>query len=314
MAQARGRRAQLLMDFETTFGQDPVTPNAIKMLINSSSVRSSQNLVEDTTIRNDRNPGQPSRGNVDVSGSIVVPVDKIAIGYWMKAMFGDPDTTGVDAPYTHKFTPADSQPSLVLEQGFTDINSYAKLNGCKVGQFSISLGGDGELTASLDITGAKETIGDTAYDDTPTQLTLAKFSNFHASIQEGGVDLAIVTQADLTINFALDGDQYAIGTGGFRADIPEGIMQVTGTLRAFFEDTTLLNKAINGTETSLKLTLTDGDDKLEFLMPEVMFERNSPGIEGPQGVTIELPYRAYYNDSVEGDSIVVMLTNSQASY
>ena len=313
--QARGRNAQLLMDFESTFGQDPTTPAAIKMPIISSQLRSSQTLTEDRIIRSRRDQAMPSRGNVDVSGGIVIPVDILNIGYWLKAMFGNPVTTGGDLePYSHEFKPGAIQPSLVFEQGFTDILSFAKFNGCKIGSFSLTFGGDGELTANVDVMGAKETIGETSYDSTPTELSIIKFNNFQASVQEGGSDIATLTEAELQIDFALDGDQYAIGSQGTRLDIPEGTIQISGRIKGFFENTLLLNKAINGTTSSLKFSLTSGTNVLSFLLPEIVYERQSPGIEGPQGVQIELPYRAYYDTAVEGASLIATLTNDQATY
>lgn len=314
MAQARGRKAQLLLDFETTFGQDPASPVGIKMPFNTCGLRASQNLIEDNTIRNTRNPAMPNRGNIDVAGDIVIPVDQIAIGYWLKAIFGAPITSGASAPYTHEFKPGDIQPSLVLERGFTDIGVYEKFNGCKISRFSATFGGDGELAATLGIMGAKQIIGAAPYDATPTEIVLTKFYNFQAAIEEGGATIAIVTQASLDINLALDGDQYTIGSNGIRGDIPEGIIQISGTLTALFQDQNLLNKAVAGTESSLKITLTAGTNSLEFFLPEIQYERTSPAVEGPAGIRIELPYRAYYQDAADGAAIVATLVNSQATY
>ena len=311
--QARGRKGHLLLDYETTFGNTPAVPAAIKMPFQTSEVKSTQNLNDDETIRDNRSPAIPSRGNISVEGQIVVPVDKVAMGYWLRAMFGTPVTSGT-GPYTHVFKLGDVHPSLTLEQGFNDINVYELFNGCKVSSFSIEKGGEGDVTASIDIMGANETIGSTSFDEAPTEITLTKFNQFQASIEEGGVSIATVNTATLEIDFDLDGDQYVIGSNGLRADIPEGIARISGTLTALFENTTLLNKAVNGVESSLKLKLTGGADSLEFFLPEVMYERNSPGINGPRGVLIELPYRAYYRTNVEATAIMATLINDQAAY
>lgn len=314
MAQARGRKAQFLLDYETIFGADPVAPAAIAMPFNSIGIKANQNLTEDNTIRNRRDPAMPTRGNIDVAGDIVVPVDLRAIGHWFKAAFGAPVTTGASAPYTHTWKPGDAQPSLVLERGFTDIGVYEKFNGCKVGKLAFSVGGDSELTSTVTIMGATQTVGATAYDETPTPITLTKFAQFQASIKEGGTAIAVVTQASLDIELNLDGDQYAIGGAGARSDIPEGIMQVSGTLTAMFKDSALLAKAVAGTESSLEITLTSGASSLKFELPEIMYGRTSPTVEGPQGVRIELPYRAYYEDAAAAAAIVVTLVNNQATY
>ena len=311
MAQAQGYKSQLVMDFETTFGTTPTTPNAILMPIYSSKLQSKQNLVEDEIIRNDRNPAMPTLGNIDLSGSIEVPVDQIAIGYWLKATFGDPETAGDLGAYTHIYKPDNGQPSLVLEQGFTDINQYFLSNGCKVSKFSVEFGGEGDVKATIDVMGAKETIGTT----TPTKITLTKYGHFQAAVQEGGVDVANLTKGTLEIDFSLDGDTYVIGAQGRRGNINDGTLQISGSITALFENTSLLTKAMNATETSLKFTLSNDTDKsIEFFLPEVMFERSSPSIEGPKGILVELPYRAYYENNTDAASIKVTLKNAQASY
>lgn len=314
MARAKGAKSQLLMAFESTYNTTPETPEAVRLPIISSTVKSTQNLIESAVIIGRRDPVMPARGNIDVGGSIEVPIDEIAIGYWLKLAFGAPTTTGAADPYSHVFKIGDSQPSAVLEQGFTDIATYELFNGVKMSKMSISFGGDGELTAKIDVLGGKETIGGSSVDATPTTLTLMKLGNFQAALKEGGVSIATCLSCDLNFDFGLDGDTYCIGGNGFRTSIEEGIVQITGTVKAFFENTTLLNKAINGTETSLEITLTNGTHSLAIKLPEVIYERNSPGIDGPKGVNIELPFRAYYDNAADASAAVVTLVNSQAAY
>lgn len=312
--QAQGYRGQLGFCFETTYNQTPAVPNGILMPIQSSKVRSKQNLAEDKTITGRRDPAQPSMGFIDVSGPVAVPVDEIAIGDWLKAVFGDPVTTGTADPYTHVFNPSLSQPSLVLEQAFPDINQYFLFNGCKVGKLGISFGGDGDLTANIDIMGAKETISTTSFDSTLTPIPLTKFAPFKASISENSFDLAVVTKCDLNLDMGLDGDTYVLGGNGFRGSVNEGIIGVSGNITALFTDAVLLNKAMAGTTSKITLKLTNGTHSLEFKLPEVMYERNSPTIDGPKGVLVELSYKAFYRNSVENAVIVVTLVNGQASY
>ncbi|AIF52003.1 phage tail tube protein [Pelosinus sp. UFO1] len=314
MTQAQGYRGQLAMDFETTYNTTPAVPNGILMPIQSSKVKSKQNLSEDKTITGRRDPAQPSMGFIDVSGSIAVPVDELGIGYWLKAIFGDPVTTGASEPYTHVFKPGLSQPSLVLEQAFPDIGQYFLFNGCKVGKFGISFGGDGDLTANIDVMGAKETISNASFDTTLTPIPLTKFGNFQASITDNGVSLAVVTKADLNLDMGLDGDTYVLGSGGFRGSVNEGIIGVSGNVTALFTDATLLNKAMAGTTSKIALKLTNGTHSLEFKIPELMYERNSPTIDGPKGVVVELSFKGFYRNSVENAVIVVTLVNGQATY
>jgi len=70
MAQQQGSGVQILYDTETAFGFAPTAPNAFVLPIVSESLRQSRNLISSKTIRSDRNPYQPARGNVEVNGDI----------------------------------------------------------------------------------------------------------------------------------------------------------------------------------------------------------------------------------------------------
>jgi hypothetical protein len=312
--QARGYRSQVVIDFESVFGTSPETPNGIQVPINSCGIRAEQATIEDNTIRNNRNQSKPARGNINVSGGMVVPLDVTAIGHWLKSGFGAPTTTGT-GPYVHTYKVTNSQPSLVIEKGFTDITQYELFNGCRLNSLALSFtSGDNDLTANLDFLGASRAFSETAYDSTPTAVALNKFSNFQAAVQEGGSDIAKLTEVSLNVAFGLDGNQYCLGGGGKRGDIPEGMVVVTGNIKGLFEDLALYNKAINDTESSLKVTLTNGTNILVIDIPELQYEQNSPEISGPAGVMVDLNYRAYYENHADASAIKFTLTNSQATY
>lgn len=315
MAQARGYKTQLVLDYETAFGVAPVTPAGIKMPFNTMEVVGAQNLIDPATITGTRNPVAPGKGNLSVSGPVTIPMDSNCLGYWLKAIFGNPVTVGAAAPYTHTFKLGDTQPSLVIEKAFPDITKYMKYAGCKVSTFKATFGGDGELTASMDIVGATEAISGTPYDAAASTPVFNRLNNFQASIKEGGVTLADVTSFELNLDMGLDTTNYTIGAQGALGDIPEGIVAVNGTIKALFKDTTLLDKAIANTETSLELTLSqDADNHVIFTFPEVIYERKSPAITGPGGVSLELSWRAYYSNDAGASAVKVEVKNAIATY
>lgn len=314
MSRAKGYNSQLALGYETTYGKTPTTVKGYNMPFNQSKIAIQQKVVESSTIRGRRDKEQPVVGNIDVSGSVVVPIDQIGSGFWLAAMFGSPTTIGSGDPYTHVFKVADSQPSLVLEQQYPDVPAYEMYNGCKVNKFSFTYGGDTELTANIDIIGAKRIVGAAPFASPLTDISLLKFSNFQGTIEEGGSQLAIVTEASLNIDFGLDSNTYTIGGGGYRTELPEGYLQVSGSIKAFFEDTILLNKAINNTKTSLNFKFANGAHSLGFYMEEVMIQQTSPGIESEKGIMINLPFKAFYNNGTGGSVIVTTLVNDHVSY
>jgi hypothetical protein len=312
--QAKGSKASVQIDFETIFGTTNATPASIRVPINTSQLKSKQNLIDPATITGRRDPVEPAKGNIDVSGTIVVPLDANNIGFWLKAAFGAPTTTGSAVPYTHVFKVGDTQPSLSIQQAFTDIGQYELFNGVKISKMKFSFGGDGELTVSIDVIGAKETLGTTSFDASPKTIVLARLSNFQAAIKEGGSTIAVIRNVDIEIDMGLDGDTYVIGGQGFRGAVNEGIMQVSGNLKALFTDQTLLAKAVAGTQSSIDITVTNGSYSLEINLPELVYERNSPGIDGPKGVQVELPFKAYYKAAAANSCVVFTLNNDEPSY
>ena len=91
--QAKGESARLLVGFETTFNQLPGTPNGVILPINTCGLKADQKLNKTSTLRGRRDPAQPYYGFVDASGDTVVPLDGSAMGYWLKALLGQPVST-----------------------------------------------------------------------------------------------------------------------------------------------------------------------------------------------------------------------------
>lgn len=310
MTQAKGGNSNLVLGYESTFGSDAAA--GFTMPINSSELHSARNIQAAATIRGNRNPVEPFQGNLSVEGSVVVPLDSDAFWYWLKAMFGDPSTSGA-GPYVHEFKVPTSQPSLTMEHQYTDLTQYAKFNGCKVSQWAMEFGGDGELVSNFEIVGATEAIGSSPFDASPTALTIRRLQNFQATLNEGGGALSNARSISFTVDMGLDVDQHVIGDGGTLGDIPEGVIGVGGNLTTLFEDVTLLNKAINSTESSIEIIVTiSANYKISILFPEVQYARNTPGIEGPGGILVSLDWQAYYTDATEATSLEVNLTNQDA--
>lgn len=460
MAQARGYKGKLLMDFEASFGVAPDTKKTHLMPYNTCDLSASREQNAAATITGSRNPVAPFQGNVDVQGAAEIPVDAHSFGLWLKSMFGAPSTAVVDsvsldagdavdkgsgkvgipatshgfeagativlegttsydgiytlAPETsadelvivsgftsetfstsdtaqlaarvtldggdavdngdgtvglpssghglavgaevsiagtisydgtyivkrgtsvdelvieatysaetfvgtetvtaafhdHVFAIGDSMPSLGVEKQFPDIPTFMLANGVKVGSCSFSVGGSGELTASLSMVGRDEARNGSTYDAVPVELPFKRFGNFQARIVEGG---AILSSRNKTVNinldFGLDTDQYTIGDGGVRGDIPEGLTSVSGDIEALFTDTLFLDKAETGERSSIEVQLVNGGYKLSFAMNEMEYQRKTPGLSGPQGVLENFSFSAFHDTDSAGSAVVVTLRN-----
>lgn len=307
---ASGVNSRLNVGLETTFKSSPT--DGFILPINSSNMRINQNVQAPDTIRGSRSSAEPSVGNKSCSGNIVVPVDSEAFWYWLRYMFGAPTTTGASSPYTHEFKNGTTQPSFTLEHYYDlGTDQYGLFNGCKINGFSISVGGDGELTASLDVVGAKYTLGSSSFDASPTTITMARLKNFQASLTEGGSSFAYAEEMSIKIDFGNDTSHFALGASGELGQIPDGIVKVTGSLKAMFEDTTLLAKAAANTESALILTLNGGStSQLIFEIPELIYTPTTPPIDGPKGIVYDLEFTGYYGNGADASNIVVTCVNT----
>ncbi len=321
MSQATGANAQVIIQDELTFGVTNPTPDAQKLYILSESLSQKRTLNKSNVIRGNRNPVKPTRGNKDVSGSIPTELSPY-MGTPLKHLFGSVVTTGAGPNKTHTGKIAALPVGLSIEKGFMDLATpqFFLYNGCRINKGSFQFGPSGVVPMTLDFLGKKRAASGASFDATPQDLGHLAWDMFEASIQEGGSAIAVVADATLEMENQLDGGIYVIGGGGERHSIPEGSTLVSGKLTALFEDMALLTKAIAGTETSIKITLqrgsgdgTAGNEYLELLYPEMIYEENDPLITGSKGILIELPFAAYYDNGAEQSAAQFVLKNTQAT-
>lgn len=320
MPTAQGANAQIIFGEETTFKTMPGTPSGTILPFSSESLGQKTPLGQSNLIRGNRNPSKPFQMERTVDGTVTTELTPL-LGTIFKHALGSVTTSG-SGPYEHVFKVGSLPVGLWVEKGFKDISQYFLENGCRINSLGFEFSGRGGVAPlQIQIMGAKQTIGTSSADASPTVLDHDAFQNFSAAIEEGGTTIAIVKDVKFDIVNNLDGGQYFIGGNGERGEIPEGVVAVNGSLTAMFQNMALYNKALNFTESSLKLTLTNGtgdgtsgNETLEFLIPELVFEEQVPAVSGPQGVNVTLPFQAFYDNSPEASALQLTLNNAVTTY
>jgi len=311
----RGAQTAVLIDYEQSYGVDPVAFAAIQMPFISEDISGTRAQNQSEVINGRRDSARPFQGNKDVQGSITVPIDKRYFGYWLRGLLGAPTTTGA-GPYNHEFKidNINCLPSLVIEKQMLDIPRYFKYNGMKVSTMSISVGGDGELQATFGLIGQQVADSATSIDATPTTHTYEQFRQFDAVLNEAGVANGEFLEFSMDVDNNLDPDIFAIGDGGTRGALPEGKLTIEGTANTLFDNMALYDKAANATETSIEVVWTRDTESLSIDFNEVELALQDPKIEGPQGVVADFDYIAYFDDDAGDSSIVITIINDIASY
>lgn len=328
MAQQQGSNSRLIFQTETVFKSVPSNADAMVLPFVSESLRSSRNLISSKTIRSSRNPLQPVRGNVDVSGDVTFELAP-EYGKLFHHAFGlytavSGETVGLAAgTYRHTFKIGALPVGLTIEKQFTDLDTakYFQYSGCRINSLKINVKPEGLIESSFSVIGAKETIADVSFDASPVDPGHSPYDGFGATLTEGGVALAVATEIDFTLENNLDGTSFVIDGTGQRYSLPAGTAKVSGTVKLLFNNTTMYEKALNYTDSSLVITFThgvgdgtDGNEKLTFTIPELKFQPNAPVVSGPQGVLVEMPFEAFYDNDAAASAIHATLDSAVAFY
>lgn len=314
MARAQGARSQLAIAFETVYGTAPAT-GFTRVPFAASTLSAEQPLLSSELLGYGRDPLAPIKDAITSDGDITIPIDAEAFGFWLKAAFGAPTTTGTSpGPYTHEFKSGNwTLPSLAIETGMPDVPRYAMYTGVTVDQLSWTMQRSGLLSANAQLVAQGETVDTISNAGTPATPELIRFGNFNGAIKRNGTSLGNVISAQISYANNLDRIE-TIRNDGMIDGADPSIAALTGSVEVRFADTTLVTQAINGTSCSLEFsyTLISGET-LTFTAHAVYLPRPRLEITGPQGIQATFDWQAA-RDSTLGRMCTVTLINAIEEY
>lgn len=369
MSQAKGSNTTIVVGIEPSYGSISSSfgsnKKAIVIPYASCNIKNAENQASPPLIRPVRNPIRPSRGNKNPGGTLntlLTPHMYTLLAYTLGKRkvvdsYSSPQTivnnvegfttTGENAaaivnetaPYTHTFVIGDT-PSFTLEEQILGLGTpqYRRFLGCRMNEMNFSLKTDGFVDLSFGIAAAEETTAASAMSTgNDLEYSTRAFESFElaaASIKlgntiGGATAIAAITDIRFTLRNGLGLDSYVIGGLGVRKDLPPGVAEITGSLRALFSDTsgadtkTLVSDINAGIEKAIDLKFRRGsstegtvdNESLQILIPELMFASTSPVIDGPAGVFVELNFMAYYENATinsQTSAVQFVLMNSDA--
>lgn len=314
MAQARGQQFNLNLYEESTYNTDPGSPDGQVIHVISCGLNAAKGRIANMSLGN-RVQDKPAPGNINPSGPIVAYVCPESIGTLLKHAIGSVAETGV-GPYTHTYTPGDLPTGLVLEKDLggavASAARYEKFGGCRINGLNLIYPKEGWPTLNFDVLGASRAFASSPLDATPTDNGATPFHMHESSLEEGGASIAVVTNGNIQIVNSLNTDNYTVGNSGERYNAPEGFAVISGQITALFDDKTLIDKAINDTDTSLKLTLTRGDglgsagnESFSVEVQNMLYEEASPPVEGPAGLMQTLNFMGYLGSGNSGVEMIL---------
>jgi len=317
MARAQGARAQMALAFETTYGTPPAS-GFTKMPFASTSLGAEQPLLNSELLGYGRDPLAPIKDAVTADGDVVVPLDAEAFGFWLKAAFGAPATTGT-GPWTHEFqSGAWTLPSMSIETAMPEVPRFAMYAGCMLDQISWQMQRSGLLTATARLVAQGETVATTtsAFGDPaspPSELALQRFGHFNGAITRNGTALGNVVSVDISYSNTLDRIETIRSDGRIDGADPS-IAALTGSIEVRFADQSLVTQAINGDPCALEFAyVLPSGQSFTFAVHAVYLPRPRIEISGPQGVQASFDWQAA-RDSSLGRMCTATLLNSVETY
>lgn len=301
MAFAQGSRSRLAYGVESTFGTAASTYTNLPF--NTHSLNLTKDRVAGNEIQPDRMPRVDRHGNRQTAGDIVVDLrDGDYDDLIESAMLSSFSTNVIKVGTTPKF--------LTFEDYAADIDQARLFTGCAVNTMAVSLAPNQMVTTTFGIVGKDMTIG--ATEKTVTAASgAAPFDSYSGDLSIGNVGasapVAIVTGMDFTLTNSF-APTFVIGDDS-APSLEYGMATVEGTLSAYFEDSALINRFINETETEIEVSVDDptGTNAYTFLFPKVKINSADVGVDGPTSRIISMSFVALY-DSTEQSNLTITRT------
>lgn len=313
MPRSIGANTRLRTIKEATYGTAP-GGNWIQLPFFTQDLGAEQPLIEADIIGlgANRDRGAPFQDTLTVQGNIVVPIDLINFGHWLRLLFGAPTTTGSSPNFIHTFASgASSMPSNSFEIAHPDVPSFEVCVGARANSLDLEFTPSGPAQATINVYAQGSSRAGATAAGTPTTAAYTRFSKHQGSITRGGSALAQVTGARLNISNNME----MVRT--IRADrklegVDPGVSAITGQITTRFENTTLLTQADNGSSAEFAFAYTiDANNSLTFTVHEVYLSLAKTPITGPAGVEATFDFIAAFNATATR-AMTVVLRNNQA--
>lgn len=197
---------------------------------------------------------------------------------------------------------------------FADIapadNPYYIYRGVELNSIQLSISANSMITGTFSVIGqSQETAQDLTGLGTPTYnpaSTTSPLDSFTGTLEEGGSTVAVVTEISMTLQNGIE-PRFVVGSKN--SIYPSvGRSNLTGQVTAYFEDSTLVNKFLNETESSLVFSLPDGAGNIQrYRVPRIKYTGGQPDVSGEGPITLSMPFQALL-DSSESTNMIIERT------
>ena len=251
--------------------------------------------------------GSGANGTVLITAVTALALDVTALdGQTLGVEAGDGDEQVVA---NQSIKAAAERRSFTFVRHFADIqssdNPYYIYRGCEINSVQLSVSANSMITGSFSMIGqSQETAQNLSGLGTPTYnavSTTSPLDSFTGTLTEGGSTIAVVTELSLTLQNGIE-PRFVVGSKN--SIYPSsGRSNLTGQVSAYFENSTLVNKFLNETDSSVVFSLPDGaGNMLRVTIPRIKYTGGQPDVSGEGPIILSMPFQALL-DPAEGSNI-----------
>lgn len=305
MSFSQGSRTRLSFLTESTYGTTPAG-NFQELPFSTHSLNLTKERVQGNDIQSDRMPRVDRHGNRQAAGDIVADLrDGNYDAFLESLMFSTWDNTPVGPDELKVGT---TLKSFSIEDYLSDIDQARLFTGMAVSSANFSIQPNQMVTTTFSMVGKDMTVS--ATEKTIDAATVAQpFDAYSGALtigDNGGSlsSIATVTSVEFSVDNALS-PTFVVGSDS-TPQLEYGRATIEGTITAYFEDLTLINRFINETESAFKVTVDDptAANEYGFFFPKVKFNGADAPLANPQSRLITLPFVALY-DATEASNLVI---------
>lgn len=307
MAFAQGSRSQLAVGVQSDF--TTTATSFTNLPFSTHSLNLAKERLAGTDIQSHRMPTVDRHGARSVGGDIVADLRHDEFDVLMESALmsdstfdtgftaGDGSTTVTNAAVlgtTPKF--------LSIEDYAADVDQARLFTGCTVNTMAVSLAPNQMVTSTFGIVGRDMSISQTQKTVTASADN-QPFDSYSGSIKLGdkgslGSELTIITAVDFTLTNGFAPTMVVGETSA--SDLEFGTASLEGTITAYFEDATMINRFLGETESALEVVVGDPETvarTLTFTFPRIKINSADVGVDGPTSRLVNMSFVALRDDT-----------------
>lgn len=284
---------------EVTPGVTPATPAFKYIRMTGETLSQNVDTLVSNEIRPDAMVADVRRSTVQVGGEINFELSK-------DTNFEDLMSAAMRGTFA-----ANVLKGGVVKNSFTferkivgaSVTNYLRFLGCRIETFSLNIQPDQIVTGSMGVMG-------TSHETDTSIITGATYGAAGTNAVMAGADVTAIALSgvagvdylsatiNLTNNLRV---QRKLGTTAARG-VGYGRRQISGEIKAYFEDTNAYNTFINDSTPALSCTISDGTNSYAINVPKIRITSGEVPNEGNDNdFIVTLGYTALYDSGISSD-------------